>query len=251
MDNDRPRVKATETSFRIIEALRDDGGAGVSQLSREVDISKSAVYKHVQTLTRLGYLYREGDGYHLSNKFLGLGSRAGDRLPLNTARSVVVNLAEATGHTSNFIAHENDRGVYVLRIDPNDNAETDIAEGDVAPLHASAGGKAILAFLPTDERTTILEESGLPEYTGKTITDRRELERELRSIRDQRVAFDREEYIEGHQCVASPVIGNEGEPVGAVSVSGDVSQMSGKRLEEDVTGLVTSAANSIETNLLS
>ena len=250
MPDTTPRVKATETSFRIIELLDQRRGAGVSEIAREVDISKSAVYKHVQTLERLGYLVREGDDYYLSNRFLSLGKSARDRLPLDTIREVISDLAATTGHTVSFIAHENDRGVYALRMGSEESTDG-IAEGDVAPLHATAGGKAILAFLSADERAAILDDTGLQAHTDKTITDGRELERELRSVRDQRIAFDREEFLDGHQCVASPVVSANGEPVGAVSVTGNIHHMSGKRLEEDVTGLVTSAAKSIENELLS
>lgn len=250
MTADPPRVKATETSFQLIELLEQKQGAGISDLARDVGLSKSGVYKHVQTLTRLGYLVREGDEYYLSNRFLSLGRRARGRLPLETIRGVTSNLAATAGHTSSFIVHENERGVYALRIG-TDEENDGIAEGDVAPLHATAGGKAILASLSADERATILDGTGLVAYTDKTIVDGQELEDELRSVRDQRIAFDREEFLEGHQCVASPVVGGDGRPVGAVSVAGNVHHMSGKRLEEDVTGLVTSAAKAIENELLS
>lgn len=250
MADTTPRVKATETSFRIIELLDRSGGAGVTELADDVGISKSAVYKHVQTLERLGYLVRDGDDYVLSNRFLSLGRSARDRLPLATIRDVIDDLAATTGHTCSFMVHENDQGVYALRISTEDVGDV-IGEGDTAPLHATAGGKAILAFLSTDERAAILDETGLDAHTDKTITDSCELERELRSVRDQRIAFDREEFLDGHQCVASPVVGGNGDPVGAVSVTGNIQHMSGKRLEEDVTGLVTSAAKSIENDLLS
>lgn len=251
MSRQTPQVQAAETTFRIIEAIKENRGAGVSDLAREVDLSKSAVHKHLQTLTDLGYLVREGDGYYLSNRFLSLGTHARERLPIENARGVVERLAETTGHVSNFIAHENDRGVFALRIHPDGVNPSGIIEGDLAPLHATAGGKAILAFVDESARLEIIESAGLPPHTEKTITDRRELERELSSVRDQRVAFDREEYMENHQCVASPVLDQKGDPVGAVSVTGKIHHMSGKRLEEDVTGLVTSAAKSIENEILS
>jgi len=65
------------------------------------------------------------------------------------------------------------------------------AAGDVAPFHASAGGKAILAFLRLSEREAILEQYEFREYTMKTITDRCALEKQLQSIRDRQTAFDR------------------------------------------------------------
>lgn len=251
MSDDSSRVKAVETSFYIIETVKENRGISLSELARKADLSKSAVYKHLQTLTELGYLVREDDGYYLSNRFLSLGTHARERLPLENARGVVEDLAEATGHTSSFIARENDRGVYALRIQHDGAGDDRIKEGDFAPLHATAGGKAILAFLDTTSRDEVIEEANLREFTRKTITDYYELERELRSVRDRRVAFDREEYIQNHQCVASPVLNQQGDPVGAVSVTGNIQRMSGKRLEEDVTGLVTSAAKSIENNILS
>jgi len=251
MNADGPRVKTTETSFRIIEAVRDNRGAGVSELARKVDLTKSAVHKHVATLTDLGYLVREDNGYYLSVRFLSLGTRARERLPLKSARSVVEDLSETTGHTTNLIVHENRQGVYTLCIEPPGQRAGEIMEGDVAPLHATAGGKAILAFLSAERRRDFLDTIGLPAYTDKTITDRHELERELRTVQDRRVAFEREEFKDGLQCVASPVVDEDGEAAAAVSVMGDIRHMSGKRLEEDVTGLVTSAVKSIENELIS
>lgn len=251
MNTDQPRVKTTKTSFRIIERIRETPGAGVSELARGLDLSKGAVHKHVHTLTELGYLVREENGYYLSIRFLGLGVRARDRLPLDTARKVVEDLAETTGHTTSFVLHENHQGVYVFRVTPPDAESGFIVEGDVAPLHATAGGKAILALFSTEQRAEIIDTVGLSRYTDKTITDPQELKHELRSIRDQRVAFDREELETGLQCVAAPVVAESQTPVAAVSVSGDIHHLSGTRLEVDITGLVTSAAKSIEKELIS
>jgi DNA-binding IclR family transcriptional regulator len=251
MNEGPPTVKTTERSFRLLEAIERRNGAGISELAHAEGLAKSAVYKHLRTLTRMGYLVHEDDTYYLSSQFLRLGQSARDRLPLATARDAVENLAETTDHVVNFVIHENDRGVFALCVEPDGVPEIDISQGEVAPLNATGGGKAILAFLPESERADILDNARLEAYTDKTITDPLELKRELQSIQDRRVAFDREEYMNGHQCVASPVIGADDRPVGAISVTGRTQHMSGKYLEEDVTGLVTSAAKSIENRLLS
>ena len=242
----RTEIKSTATCFAIIEAVQSNGSAGVSELAREVGVSKSGVHKHVQTLSRLGYLVRRGDEYHLSLRFLTLGAQARRRFPFDAAEPVVARLAETTGHTTNFTARENDRVVYVSRVVPGAASSTNQGEGEIAPLHATAGGKAILANLDAETRRGIIDRTGLPTYTRKTITERSALERELQSIRDRRVSFDREEFAEGRQCVASPVLRDDGAPIGAVSVTGDVQRMSGKRLEEDVAGLTISAAKDVE-----
>jgi DNA-binding IclR family transcriptional regulator len=176
--------------------------------------------------------------------------QARERLPLATIRSIVSDLSETTDRATNFIVHETEYSIYTFCIEPSDDDYLPFTEGDIAPLHATAGGKAILAYLPAERRRELIEPRGLTEYTDRTITDWAELEKELRSVRNQRIAFDREEFIEGYQCVASPVMGEGRVPLGAVSVTGNIDRMSGKRLDEDVTGLVTSAAKSIENDIL-
>ncbi|WP_101295592.1 IclR family transcriptional regulator [Halegenticoccus soli] len=245
-----PQVRTTTTSLRIVEALRELDGAGVTELANRLDISKSAVHKHLTTLHRLGYVRREGNTYQVGLQFLHLGLYARDRLPVfETGRDAVERLAEATGHATNLMVYDGGYGVYVRHIPGG--GDDPIREGERVYLHATAAGKAILAFLDEGERRSVLERIGLPEMTEKTITDRARLERELRSVRDQRLAFDREEYAEGYQCVASPVVGPDGVTAAAVSVSGSMDRMTGKTLEEDVTGLVVSTAKSIENELLS
>ena len=218
----------------------------MSELARAVDVSKSAAYKHVRTLSDLGYLVREGDEYHLSFRFLSFVGQARDRLPFERAAAVVRELAGTTGQPTDFLVRENDAVVYASQVVPG-NRRPSHAEGDAAPLHATAGGKAVLAYLDAEERVEVVERTGLRRYTERTVTDPGRLQDELQSVRDRRVAFGREEFEAGTRSVASPVLDARDRPVGAVSVTGNARAMSGKRLEEDVVGLVTSAAKEIET----
>lgn len=245
-DGEELGVKSTGTCFRLLERVRARGGAGVSELARDTGLSKSAVHKHVRTLSTLGFLVREGDRYHLSFRFLAFARQARDRLPFARVESAVRDLAETTDHTTDFLVRENDAVVCALQTRAETGAGPEHGEGSVVPAHATAGGKAVLAYLDAAERDALVERRGLPRYTEKTITDRARLEEELQSVRDRRVAFGREEFTSGVHAVASPVLGIDGRPVGSVSVVGDTRQMSGKRLEEDVVGLVTSAAKTIE-----
>jgi DNA-binding IclR family transcriptional regulator len=251
MTTDHPTAKTTVTSFRILEAIRDRNGAGVTELARELDLAKSAVYKHVMTLTHLGYLVKENTTYYLSLTLHGFGTQARERYPIHIAEPAIDNLARTTSKTANFMIYENGRGVYAYQTNA---AETDTPPApafSTVPLHATAGGKAILAFLSADERDTVLQERELSAVTEKTITDPDALQHELQMVRDRRMAFDREEFAAGYQCAGSPVMGPDTRPVGAVSVGGAIQDVTGKRLEEDITGLVISTAKSIENDILS
>lgn len=250
VSNNRPLVKATMTSFTILEAVRDRQSAGVTEIARDVGLSKSAVYKHLTTLTELGYLVKEDTKYHLSLSFQGLSACARDRHPIHSAEPAIDNLARTTGKLASFMIYENGYGIYAYQTHV-DADEPPLPAFSHVPLHATAGGKTILAYLPAEKRKIVLDEIGLSAMTEKTITDRDTLQRELRSVRDRRVAFDREEFTTGYQCVGSPIVDANSHAIGAVSVSGSIREMSGKRLEEDITGLVVSTAKSIENEIRS
>ncbi|SNR60037.1 IclR family transcriptional regulator [Halorubrum vacuolatum] len=246
-DDEGVSVQAIATTFEILETLRDRDGAGVTELATEVGVSKSAVYNHLSTLSALGYVTQENGRYRLTYGFLQLGLAIRERSPLYTAsKSALQTLARTTNETVNLVVPEGTHGVYLYRVGGDEHP---IPEGGQLALHASAAGKAILAFWDATRVKEFIEERGLPALTDGTVTDPAALRDQLRSIRDRRVAFDRGEQIPDWQCVASPVV-VEGDPIGAVSVSGPADRMRGKRLEEDTTGLVVSTAKSIEISLL-
>lgn len=246
-DDDGISVQATATTFAIIEGLRDRNHAGVTELAAELDVSKSAVHNHLSTLVTLGYVRRDDGVYRLTHRFLQFGLRMRERNPVfRAAEPEIRSLAQTTGETVNLVVPEGDHGVYLHRVGVDDHP---VPEGGHVSLHASAAGKAILAFRSREDVDEYVATTGLPPVTERTVTDPATLRDQLRSIRDQRVAFDRGEQAPDWQCVASPIVVDD-EPVGAISVSGPAGRMQGKRLEEDSTGLVLSTAKAIELELL-
>lgn len=246
-DHDGIAVQATATTFAIIEALRERNLAGVTELASALELSKSAVHNHLSTLVALGYVQRVDGGYQLTHQFLRLGLGIREQNPVyRAAKSDLRRLAQTTGETVNLVVPESDHGVYLYRVG---NGDHPIPEGGRVALHASAAGKSILAFRDRDDVDRFVETHGLPALTERTVTDPATLRSQLRSIRDQRLAFDRGEQTPDWQCVASPIVVDD-QPVGAISVSGPADRMQGKRLEEDTTGLVVSTAKTIELEIL-
>jgi len=91
--------------------------------------------------------------------------------------------------------------------------------GKRAPLHCTALGKLLLAYLTEEERRKILEQKALPPLTENTITDKRELEKELNKVREQGFALDREENEKNVCCVAAPIRNHQGRVIAALSIS--------------------------------
>jgi len=248
MDKPYP-VQATATTMRVIEALLDHGQAGVTELATALDLSKGTVHNHLQTLHRMEFVVREGRQYRIGSRFLNVASRARAELPAyRAARSEVARLARSSGEVAALVVEEHGMAVYTLVLGGEDG-QTAVREGRRRPLHTDAAGKAILAHLPKDEVRELLTASAPGDETDQPLSDETALFEELRTVREQSVAFDREERADGTRSVAAPLTTDDGRSVGAVCVTGPAERMSGKRLEEDITGLVVSSANSISIDL--
>lgn len=251
VDEDRLRVKATATSFRVVDALVDLGGAGVTELADHLDLSKSGVHNHLTTLEELGYVVRDGDVFRPSLQFLETGARIRrTRRLYQVAAGEIDRLARASGVVAGAFVLEGSR-VVCLHCAAGGKVERPLlAAGDVRPLHSTAPGKAILAASPKETAGSLLDAADLREYTDSTVTDRDELQEELQRVRARGLAFDREEHEPSVRGIATTVAGADGEVLGAVGVVSSTEFMSGKRFQQDLPGLVISSANRVEKSVL-
>ncbi|WP_460921707.1 IclR family transcriptional regulator [Salinarchaeum chitinilyticum] len=247
---DRQIATTPVTTFRIVETLKRESLARVSDVAEELDLAKGTVHKHLTTLEAVNYVVQEGDQYRLSLRFLGLGTSVRSQLDVyQAAYAPLENLAEATGEVASVMVPENDRGVYVVRISAQGRPDVNIRQGESVPLTATAGGKAILSQLEPAAWDRIVERQGLPELTNETVTDAEELKAELRRIRGKEHAVDRGEYRSEHHCVASPITDFDGTVVGSVTVSAPAERMDEKLSGADFVSLVGSTVDSIQSRL--
>ena len=244
-------ITATRTSLRIVEALKRLDGAGATAVANDLDMAKSTVHNHLQTLEDEGYITDEGSAYHVGLQFLELGEYKRNRMDIyEKARPEVASLAEKTGEMANAAVEEHGEGVYIARAEGTEAVSVDTYAGKRVNLHCTALGKTILAELPEERVDDIIDSHGLPARTDNTITDRAELKAELADIRERGHAYDREERLPGLRCVAAPVTSEDGEPVAALSVSGPTSRIKGDRFHEEIPEMLQSAVNVVEINLV-
>lgn len=243
-------ARTTVTSFRVIAALEGHDAIGVSEIAEELSLSKGTVHKHLTTLRKLKYVVREDDGYRLSLGFLGLGASVRSRMRVyEVSRDPLESLAEATGEVASLMIPEQRRAIYLSRVSSESHSPDGIHDGKSVPLTATAGGKAILAYMSDEERERVLDERGLPALTENTITDRAKLQAELQTVHDNRFAHDKGELELGRHCVAAPVTGPDDTAVAAVTVSGPADRMSEKSVNLDFSSIVVSTATAIQNRL--
>lgn len=243
-------VKSVETALRVIEALRDHDGAGVTQLAAEMDQPNSTIHNHLKTLERNEYIVNDGGTYRIGTRFLKLGARTRDHHPIyEVARPEVDRIAEETGELSGLVIEEHGRGVFLYRAKGEQAVHVDTYPGKRIYLHGAALGKALLAELPESRVDEIIDRHGLPALTENTITDPDELHEELEAIRQRGIAFDDEERLAGLRSVAAAVTTDSGDVLGAISVAGPTSRLRDDRFRQEIPDVVRSAVNVINLNV--
>lgn len=243
-------VLSVDRTFEILEAIRDRGmDVGITELAEQLDVSKSTVHNHLSTMEKWGFVVNENGGYRLGLRFLSFldGLQNSNRL-YQAAKDEVDDLVERTGERSQILNEENGYGVYIYQQTDDRAITTNSQVGTRVSLHSSAIGKALLAYQPQSKVDRILERDGLPAETENTITSREEFAEELNRVRENGIAFDDEEGIEGMRCVAAPIRNENDVSVGAISVSGPCTRIEGDRFEETIPREVERAAQAIEIN---
>lgn len=249
-DAARKRVKTTENAFAILRALKRLDGARISELTGETELAKSTIHRHLGTLSEMGWVVREGDTYRIGFRFLEFGEHARQRKKgYQLAKEKVDELATETDERVQFLVEENGQAVYVHRALGKHAVRTDPGIGNRIPLHATSGGKAILAHLPESRIDEIIEHRGLAALTPHTITDPEQLFESLEHIRECGYAINNQENIEGLRALGVPVRRKNGLVLGALSVSGPTHRMKGEWFDQKLPDLLLGTANEVELNV--
>jgi len=219
------RHRATERVIDILElAAASRDGLGLKELSARAETPKSSLLPLLRTLTARGYLEQGRAGeYRLGARALELGTRSmGRRRLVAVARPVLEDLMRRTGESAFLAALAPDERavVFIDIVEADQIIRYTVAAGDQSPLHATANGKAILAFLPDARREGILASLRLKRYTERTLTSLSALRSSLDEVRRAGLCASVDEVVRGAAGVAAPVFDGAGRVAGACAVGG-------------------------------
>jgi DNA-binding IclR family transcriptional regulator len=242
-------VQTSETTFDIVDALLKRGGARIGELTKELNVAESTVYRHLSTLERRGYVLNRGDRYEVSLKFLTVGGYLRRQVPAYAMiKEKVDELAEKTDERAQFIVREGDERVYIYTETGEHPVQTGAYTGRRGLLYASAAGKAIMARLPESRREALIDSIDFEQTGPNTITDPDELRSELAEVDERGYAFNFEESTKGVHAVGTAVQANN-EIIGALSVSGPATRLKDDRLSVDLPDVVQAASNELELHI--
>jgi IclR family acetate operon transcriptional repressor len=222
-------IRSVSKALTILEIIARSGGElTLTAIAAAAELNISTTHHLLATLRECGFVdrLRGKRTYVLGAKIMLLHSAALKQVNLpRRAQRVLDYLNRRTREAVQIAVLQGDSLVTLLRKDALHPGGVDggigVSEG---AAHATATGKAILAWLPEGELTRIIERRGLRRFTANTITELPVLIEELRLVRRHGYALDRAENRPGVTCVATAIRDGTGSVVGAIGIACPVSR---------------------------
>jgi DNA-binding IclR family transcriptional regulator len=209
-------VEAVAKAFEVLESFNGSEELTLNEISQRVGLNKSRTFRLLHTMAERGYVERNEDGsrYRLGMKLFERATNVRRDIK-EVAREAMLELNRKFNEAVNLGVMEDSHIVYMDIVEASRPFHTAATVGCRMSAHSTALGKAILAFLPTDNgspATKIL--SGLSSQQAQA------LQRELDQVRRRGYAVDDEENEPGVGCIAAAIFDSTGQPVAAISISG-------------------------------
>ncbi len=240
--------------FEVLHYLIDKGAkqeaVAFAAMVKALPFSRTTIHRILYSLEKLGYVEKaeQPAHYRLAAKFFEFtGPAVHFRHLQSISRSIMSDLMTRHSENVNLGVLQNGQIVHIDVLQSPNALRVAAFPGERNPVHSTALGKAILAFLPEAEVSTLLDGYPLVKKTPKTITQRAHLRGHFALVREHGVAIDLEENLSGVTCVAAPIFDHAGRVVAALSVSGPSSRMSSKlaAIKSDVRAAALSATRMI------
>lgn len=204
----------------------------LAEIARHSGLPKSTAHRVLAMLVEIGAVEQAGDGYQVGLRMFSLGVLPPEAALREAALPHLEELHRVTGQTLHLAILRDADVVYLEKLLPRGNRlVTPSVIGDRMPAVCTGVGKALLAF-SADDVTEAALAGPLPRRTARSAGSLEQIRAQLKTVRGQGYAFDREETADGLACVAVPVLaatpvpgvpGGRGVPAGravaAISVS--------------------------------
>lgn len=225
--------KTVVKALQVLEALaQSERPRGVSDLARELGLSKSNVYRLLETLRASRYVSRaDGGSFELSLKMWHLGSRVTARLDIRTiAVPYLRELRDATQETARLTVLSDDQGICIEQAETRLPMRIQTPIGGSLLLYCSSTGKAMLAFQPAEFIAKVTR--SMEKFTPATLANAADLAGELEQIRRDGFALNRGERVAGVHGVAAPVTDSRGSVTAAIGISGPAERLNYRALRK-------------------
>lgn len=246
-------IQSVSRALDILEAFGvGQEELGVTELSRKLKLHKNNVFRLLATLETRGWVEqdRETGHYRLGLKTFEVASVFLHHLGLpQQARPVLEALARDTGETAYLAVLEDMVAVPLDLVETDQPVRVVPYRGRRLPAHATALGKAQLAYRPREDLAELWPPEARVALTARTTTDPARLAAELDRVLEQEVAVEDEEYETGVRGLAAPVRDYARRVVAAVGIVGPAFRLPLDRLDRELAPRVRAAAEQVSWRL--
>lgn len=214
-------------------------------------MSRSTTHRYVLNLSELGYLEQQKSRkYRLSHRAADFGMAALNSIDVRRhARPLLDRLRDSTSSTVGLAVLDRAEIVYVDRAGDSQGQQAEVnlglGVGSRLPVHCTAAGKLLLAYVPEVEQRIVIAQTMLAKRGPNTITSKRQLREELEEIRSNRFATANSEFAAELCAIAAPVRDKAHHVVAAVGLADHCSIASLRKLSP----ALISAADNISRRL--
>ncbi|WP_127793472.1 IclR family transcriptional regulator [Agromyces sp. LHK192] len=242
-------VSVLDRITAVFDAFGDeDEGLGVSELARRAHLPKSTVSRLAADLVAQRFLERDGDRLFLGLRLFEFAQTVErPRMLRRIAMPVMTELRDATGHSVSLSVLDGADVVCIAMVRGESTGSPLLRIGGRLPAHATATGKAMLAYLPRDDLDPVLA-GGLPGRTDRTIRDPDLLRRQLAEVRRLGVATELGECADDRACAASPILAPGGAAIAAVAVAGPEGVLAPERVAPAVRAAASALGRRLAAN---
>lgn len=247
-------IKSIDKALNLLEFLSKNGDEiGIAKISEKLNMGLSTVHRILNTLKSRGYVIQnqKTTKYRLGIKLFELGCEVQSTKSLiKTIRPYLRELSKMTNETANLAILEDKEVIYLDTIESSEILRTGIHQGTRLPAHCTALGKILLAFLPQVDFDSLYKNSeSLVSITTNSISSFDELIDELKKIKEQGYAIDREEFKIGINCISCPIFDKDKKFVAAISITGPATRLTLGKMENDKHILIN-ISKQISENIL-
>ena len=210
-------------------------GLTIQEMVNKLNHSKTSVYRIVCSLEEMGYLRKDETSgrFFLTRKMFRIGvSALGTTTIMEHAYEPMRQLRDLLKETVVLGALAKNKVVIMEQILGLHHFSFSLKPGMEVCLHASAPGKVILSQLEPPEYETILKSIDYVKFNDKTITNRKDLEKELDMVKENGYALDWGEELIGVRCIGAPVFNQTGKVIAAVWITGPSDRIPEKYIKD-------------------
>ena len=246
-NNESYNIKGVERAFQILDLACEKGSPiSISEVCDALGCNSNMAFRLLSSIQNSGYLDKDPYTglYFISIKSLRLSTNVLQSMELRKMAMPYLELLWTQYPKANVnLAVIRQQDIIMLeRIEAQTVPRTFFTPGRVVPFHCTGIGKILTCNLPDEEIDELIRNKGLRKFTEKTICTPEGIKEELKKVRAERIGRDRNEFIEGDNCSAAPILNKDNQTIAAISMSALEPNMTAEEIEAAIPKLKETAA---------